>query len=90
MSKTWCIKCGKCTYDGMEEYSYQPCNCKMEKQIDLEVETISDDNTTTMDWRNMTLLKRIEVGVKLIFFGKIKIYWKKNTFYSRSHGKVTE
>ena len=56
----------------------------------LEVNTISDDNSTILDWKNMPILKRIEVGIKLIFLGKIKIHWKKNNFYSQFHGKVKE
>lgn len=27
MGRTYCGKCGKCTYDGSIEDSYQPCTC---------------------------------------------------------------
>ena len=46
--------------------------------------TITEDNTTTLDWRNMNILKRIEVGLKLIFLGRIKIIWIKNKYINSS------
>ena len=52
------------------------------------VYTITEDNITTLDWRNMNILKRIEVGLKLIFLGRIKIIWIESKYTnSQTHSK---
>ena len=52
------------------------------------VYTITEDNITTLDWRNMNILKRIEVGLKFIFLGRIKIIWIESKYInSHFHGE---
>jgi len=41
-----------------------------------ETSTTIEGNTETIDWRNIPVLKRIEIAIAIIFRGRVKITWK--------------